>query len=101
MRRQTDLRERPDQPFARIPVIPSDAVAVIRRKAMMIIMVAFAVREQCGKPMVAPAHMVIVVRATKRVRKGVNEKRDVKNHDHAQGNREHRGSHWMSNGPSG
>src|SRR5262245_56629628 len=39
MRRQADMRERPDQPFARIPVIPSDAVAVIRRKAMMIIMV--------------------------------------------------------------
>jgi len=39
--------------------------------------------------------------SAKCVRKGVNEKRDVKNHDHAQGNREHRGSHWMSNGPSG
>src|SRR4030095_17065651 len=51
--------------------------------------------------MVAPTRMVIVVRASERVRKGVNTKSDVRNHDHAQGNREKHGSHRMSNSPSG
>src|SRR6516165_2085230 len=51
--------------------------------------------------MVAPARMVIGVRASERVRKGVNAKSDVKNQEHAKDNREHHGSHWMSNGQSG
>src|SRR5215510_11135002 len=51
--------------------------------------------------MVAPARMVIVARASKRVRKGVNAKSDVKNQDHAKGNRENHGARRRSNGPSG
>src|SRR5271165_3259506 len=49
---KTELRQKIDAPLGRIPVIPAETIAVIRRETMVEIVKAFAVSKQSAYPVV-------------------------------------------------
>ena len=75
--RQTEIRQNRDRPFAGIPVVPPNAVAVIGGKAMMEVVIPFPICQKRHKPIVPRSGLSVVAGGAKFMRKRINAKRRV------------------------
>ena len=81
--RQADLRQGPNEPLGRVPLPPTNGIAVVMQEVMVEVVVALAVGQEGEYRVVLGAVAVVVGLGAPHVRERIDEEGDVVADDQA------------------